>query len=99
MTVCRHCHRKPINRPRGLCWTCYYTPGVRERYPSTSKFARRGVGNIQGPTPLPAFPTNAPPGSIDKITILAERARRCQTLWHPLDATAERPAPAILRAG
>ena len=36
--LCRHCNRVPSNRPRGLCWSCYYKPGVRDLYPSTSKF-------------------------------------------------------------
>lgn len=39
MKLCRHCQKVKPNRPRGLCWTCYYTPGVLERYPSTSKYA------------------------------------------------------------
>lgn len=34
---CRHCHQAPVSRPRGLCWACYYTPGVKSLYPSTSK--------------------------------------------------------------
>jgi hypothetical protein len=21
-----------VNRPRGLCWVCYYTPGLKEGY-------------------------------------------------------------------
>ena len=50
---CRHCHEGPVNRPRGLCWSCYYRPGVRDLYPSTSKFARRGEGNFNGLAPLP----------------------------------------------
>lgn len=25
---CRHCQRKDACRPKRLCWTCYYTPGV-----------------------------------------------------------------------
>ncbi len=47
--MCRHCQRVRSNRPRGLCWSCYYTPGVREKYPSTSKYARRGVSDLNGP--------------------------------------------------
>lgn len=39
--LCRHCQTKKANRPRGLCWPCYYTPGVKELYPSTSKYGRR----------------------------------------------------------
>ena len=62
MSLCRHCHRASVNRPRGLCWSCYYTPGVRERYPSTSKFARRGVGNFCG-NAQPCEPTAALPGT------------------------------------
>jgi len=43
--LCRHCQKansKPS--PAGLCWSCYYAPGVRDQYPSTSKFRppRRG---------------------------------------------------------
>ena len=84
--ICRHCQQAKVNRPRGLCWTCYYRPGIREKYPSTSKFARRGVGNFNGPAPLPSFPTEALPGSPEKVAVLAERARNRQALWHPHDA-------------
>ena len=88
-TTCQHCRRCKASRPRGLCWTCYYTPGVRELYPSTSKFARRGIGNITGNMPLPTCPTVCLPGSAAKVAILAERARLQQALWHPLDVAAE----------
>jgi hypothetical protein len=40
--LCRHCHVKVVNRPRGMCWSCYYTPGVKDLYPTTSKYGRRG---------------------------------------------------------
>lgn len=103
MPVCRHCQSHPVNRPRGLCWSCYYKPGVRDQYPSTSKFARRGEGVIDGPTPLPSTPTLAAPGSVEKVAALAERARLGQSLWHPHDATYERPGLSItlleLKAG
>jgi hypothetical protein len=84
--LCRHCNAHKANRPRGLCWTCYYTPGVREKFPSTSKFARRGVNDFNGRVALPAAPTEAPPGSPEKVAILIERARLRQALWHPQDA-------------
>ncbi|HZT81215.1 MAG TPA: hypothetical protein VFA26_13380 [Gemmataceae bacterium] len=35
---------------------------------------------------LPPAPTAAPPGSPEKIRVLAERARMRVALWHPLDA-------------
>jgi hypothetical protein len=83
--ICRHCQKSKVNRPRGLCWSCYYRPGVRDKYPSTSKFARRGVGNFCGLAPLPPCPTSFPPGSPEKVAILAERARQKLSLWHPDD--------------
>ena len=102
--ICKHCGKNKVNRPRGLCWTCYYTPGVRDQHPSTSKFARRGTGNFTGNAPLPLAPTSALPGSPEKIEILAERARRREALWHPSDAKLNpdlappRPAPSPMPA-
>jgi hypothetical protein len=90
--LCRHCQKVRSNRPRGLCWSCYYKPGVRELYPSTSKFARRGVSDFTGQSALAARPTNALPGTPEKIAVLIERARLGLALWHPLDATLESAA-------
>ncbi len=90
--MCRHCNHSRSNRPRGLCWSCYYAPGVRERYPSTSKFGRRGIGNFFGKGKLPAEPTEALPGTPEKIAVLAERARRKESLFHPDDALAVLPS-------
>ncbi len=84
--LCRHCGSCPVSRPRGLCWKCYYTPSIRERYPSTSKFARRGVHDFFGRVRLPAAPTQALPGTLEKVAVLEQRARLRQELWHPLDA-------------
>ena len=39
--LCRHCKVKPVRRPRGLCWACYYSPGIRASYPSANKFYSR----------------------------------------------------------
>jgi hypothetical protein len=59
---------------------------LRQLYPSTSKFARRGVDDFSGPARLPAAPTGASPGSPQKVDVLALRARRREALWHPGDA-------------
>jgi hypothetical protein len=83
---CRHCHKANSSRPRGLCWACYYTPRIRDHYPSTSKFARRGVGNFNSDAPLADYPTEAIPGSEAKIRILIERAHSMKSLFHPLDS-------------
>lgn len=97
--LCRHCKKVRSNRPRGLCWSCYYKPAVRVLYPSTSKFARRGVGNFCGTAPLPDLPTIAPPGSDAKIRVLSERAAQRRSLWHPDDALLAGGVPADCRAG
>lgn len=97
--LCRHCSESPISRPRRLCWSCYYKPGVRERYPPVSKYGRRGEGNFYRNAPLPAFPTDAHPGTPEKIAVLAERVRLKQSLWHPDDATLVEPMKPIPKAG
>jgi hypothetical protein len=86
--LCRHCGGHEANRPRGLCWSCYYRPGVRDQYPSTSKFARRGVSDFNGRVALPLLPTRALPGTAEKVAILEQRAQQRQALWHPQDAPA-----------
>jgi len=59
---------------------------VKEMYPSTSKYARRGVGNFSGNAPLPEAPTTAVPGTPEKLAVLEERARLKQAIFHPADA-------------
>lgn len=83
---CRHCRRALVCRPRGLCWCCYYAPGVRDRYPVTSKYGRRGVGDFYRVAPLPD-PTAALPGTPKKVAVLAARAAAGTALFHPKDAT------------
>jgi hypothetical protein len=82
--VCVHCNYSAANRPRGLCWRCYYLPGVKELHPSNSKYARRGVGND---TPRsPCEPTDALPGTTQKLAVLERRAALGQLMFHPRDA-------------
>jgi hypothetical protein len=84
--LCRHCNENPVSRPRGLCWGCYYRPGVRELYPSTSKYARRGIGNGNIRVMLSATHTTAEPGSPEKVAVMEDRAMRREDLFHPDDA-------------
>ncbi len=87
MLTCRHCCRGKVNRPRGLCWPCYYTPGIRESYPPTSKFAYRNEHDDRnGGYALPPEPTDALPGTPEKVAVIEERARLGLRLWHPGDA-------------
>jgi hypothetical protein len=94
---CRHCHRIAVTRPRGLCWGCYYTPGVREQYPPTSKHGRRGAGAyLAGGFKLPDEPTAAAPGSPEKVAALEARAAVGVALWHPDEPAAPRDYRAVL---
>lgn len=88
--LCRHCFRGLVIRPRGLCWKCYYKPGVLALYPSTSKYARRGTGcyDTKTKTQLPE-PTQAIPGSPEKIAIIEQRLAAGLALHHPDDAKAD----------
>lgn len=83
--LCRHCRTAPVNRPRGMCWTCYYRPGIRELYPVNAQFAARGVADTYATKPLPPHPTTAYPGSVEKLRVLEERAAGGFALHHPRD--------------
>ena len=85
---CRHCGELGVNRPRGLCWRCYYSPDVSlEDYQSTSKCARRNPDHLTvAARKVACTPTKALPGSDEKVAVLEERAAKGQWLWHPDDA-------------
>jgi hypothetical protein len=83
MSLCRHCDRNPVNRSRGLCWSCFYTPGVRERYPPVAH-GKRGLGMSR--KRLLCEPTEAIPGTPEKIRVLMDRAARGLELFHEQDA-------------
>lgn len=85
---CRHCSKAKASRPRGLCWSCFYTPEIRALYPPTSKHGARGYG-LGASTGAPDAPTLCPPGTAAKVAVLQERAKLRQRLDHPADARFE----------
>lgn len=87
--VCVHCGgTRNVSRPRGLCWTCYYTPGVRDQYPPLSKFAKYGaqVTTTRNMASKEPVPTDTLPGTEERFRVLEERARNGESLKHPMDA-------------
>lgn len=82
--LCRHCSNKKVSRPRGLCWRCFRTPGVKEKYVSGNPKAHRGVGNRAGES-LPTAPTETPPKSPERLKVMMERAERGESVTHPRD--------------
>lgn len=88
--TCSHCSR-PVYalRSRGLCDRCYVVRAIRVQYPLLRPgFDWRSSAGIHERAGLPE-PTSAPPGSEAKIAVMAARAERNESLWHPLDGPVE----------
>lgn len=88
--LCQNCQRDRGVYSRELCWSCYYTPDVRDQYePMATPSNHRGLG-IDVYAPLaPPEPTTARPGTIEKLHVLMDRLEAGYALWHPDDATFE----------
>jgi hypothetical protein len=88
--VCRHCKLRPACRPKKLCYRCFHTPKVRLKYGlkecdvEIDDYIHKG--KVDKSKPLDKHPTDAPPGSEEKVEVLIDRANRGVALWHPLDA-------------
>lgn len=80
--MCIHCYVRKANRPRRLCWSCYYRPGVRDLYPDRNNYGIKDFSKRA----LPTRPTNALPGTEDKIKVFIERAKKGEELFHKDDA-------------
>jgi hypothetical protein len=84
--ICQHCHEHPVSKSRGLCWRCWFTPGIKEKYTIEECYAHRGNGlSPSHGKKLPQRPTQAQPGSAKKIQVMADRAAKGLALHHPLD--------------
>jgi len=86
---CLNCKIKNAGRPRGLFWTCFYLPGVRDKFAPVSIHGTYGASRNESwrsRSPLPPEPTLAPPGSEEKQAVMQERASKGYSLFHPLDA-------------
>ena len=86
--LCLHCRRRRVRLSGGgalrLCWECYYhNLAARERY----RRQRHATADHADDCGLPQKPTAAPPGSAERIEVLASRAAQRLRLHHPQDAT------------
>lgn len=87
--LCIHCHILKANRSRGLCPKCYYDLDIRHSYPYLTDSCNRGVGADNPIGELSAYPTEALPGTEEKVVVMEARAKLGQSLWHPLDKQVE----------
>jgi hypothetical protein len=71
-------------RPRGLCWRCHNQSEVRKLYRSTTDSGTPHTGGFKL-----GEPTEALPGTEEKVRVLKDRAAKGLALFHPQDA---RPA-------
>lgn len=81
--MCRACGQKKPSRPRGLCWQCFYAPGVKDRHEPVNVYGRRGAG--QKGKGGSVTPTIAAPRSTDRVDEMAERAAKGLPLFHRAD--------------
>lgn len=88
MILCRHCRKRKANRPRWLCWSCYYRPEVCNRYKPKCPTSADPAGNPG--VRLPDDPTDTLPGSKERVAVLMQRAERGESLHHPLDRRIDR---------
>lgn len=84
-STCRHCGRAKVNRPRGLCWSCYYTHGVRDKYEAETIGPGRGILSTSAVLPLAPRPCPFPAGSEERIQCYADRAAAGYAIFHPDD--------------
>lgn len=87
MDRCIHCRRCKI-RYRGLCWGCGKNPALFDLYPRKLSVLSRHEPH--GPVPkMPENPTDARPGSEQKIQVMNQRFARGEAVFHPDDLTTE----------
>lgn len=82
--TCHHCRRRVATK-RQLCGPCFTVPEVRSLYPCDERKARRGIGNGNSSSPLPAMTSKAIPGTHHKIEVMILRAMCGEALFHPDD--------------
>lgn len=93
--ICLHCAREKRMRARGLCCSCFSKVEIREQYPPTEHYRRKGWKIVReedvdfnGGYQLAESPTQSSPGSEGKIEVLCLRFSLRVSLWHPLDRPA-----------
>ena len=80
--ICRHCQRNKAIRPRGLCWKCYYAPGVRDQYAPL--------------TPAGSYALRREPTEAELDALIAQQSAALPEWWNEsADAMAKRPVPKI----
>ena len=80
---CQHCKTGSTIDRRNLCRPCYRDPVIRRMY-ATMPTNNRGLMSANRNYPLPE-PTDCPPGTVEKLLVMCERAERGEQVRHPKD--------------
>lgn len=79
--ICEACGRSRYIQARRMCKKCYLM--------SLGKYAHQAIYESVGEvTDMPDQPTQAMPGSKEKIAVMRERVAKRQVCFHPDDASA-----------
>lgn len=81
---CLECGTLRPVKGRGLCRVCYDLPAIRALHRQT-RVTIRVYALTSKRHPLPEKPTRFLPGTVRKLQVLFDRARRGEQLFHPLD--------------
>lgn len=84
---CRHCGARPGSHKRGFCWGCYHTPAIVALYPADQSRNSQGGDAAWEYTalPPPPEPTQAVPGSEEKLRVMEWRDQNGYQVFHPQD--------------
>lgn len=84
--LCQHCARRKANRARRLCAPCYRDDAIRGLYKPYQRISV-GLHAYSGDVPpLSDAPTDARPGTVEKVRVMEARALAGQHVHHPKDA-------------
>lgn len=97
IVLCVHCGKgRRAKRPRGLCWGCYNTPGVRHLYPcrpANGGWVRPDHMPTKREVHKPSKPASEPLPEghswEERLAVMAERREQNESLFHPGDAECE----------
>ena len=79
---CIHCRKRLVSRARELCAVCYRSRKIRRSYPPTP---RQDPSGYDYTTRVPCEPTDAWPGTNEKLAVLMRRAANGEHLFHADD--------------
>lgn len=95
---CRHCKLRMGGRARGLCYRCSLSAEIRRLYPCTSKYSKyrnleqEDFDTVEVGHEQAGEPTDAAPGSEEKIEELSRRFDQRVSLFHKGDRRDNRKA-------